>query len=215
MIDYDAFIKEALERYDVRGVLHLGACAPCMQLSIYSANKIPQIVLVEGNPELVESFSQHHPILPPGCQLISTVISDIDDKKIPFRLIYSKDMANKGCSSLFKSSSSSCFNNFFEKEVLQLETMTVDTMLQRNGIQPTAINLLVMDIQGAELLALRGATKLLPNLDAIVTEVSWDALYEEQALVHEIDDFLNEHGFVREKTMKCHDTWGESLYVKK
>ena len=93
--------------------------------------------------------------------------------------------------------------------------MTVDTMLQRNGIQPTAINLLVMDIQGAELLALRGATKLLPNLDAIVTEVSWDALYEEQALVHEIDDFLNEHGFVREKTMKCHDTWGESLYVKK
>lgn len=59
-----------------------------------------------------------------------------------------------------------------------------------------------MDIQGAELQALQGATrKLLKDVLVIHTEVAWVELYKNQPLFAEIDSFLRAHGFILHKIL--------------
>jgi hypothetical protein len=56
-------------------------------------------------------------------------------------------------------------------------------------------SLLKIDVQGFELEVLKGATVLLPELDAVYVEASDVALYEGQALNAEIERFLVDSGF--------------------
>lgn len=77
-------------------------------------------------------------------------------------------------------------------------------------------NCINMDIQGAELLALKGSTKILDKIDIINTELNFDELYEGCGLAHEIDKFLKFYNFYRVETdLRFHHTWGDGLYVKK
>ena len=56
-------------------------------------------------------------------------------------------------------------------------------------------SLLKIDVQGFELEVLKGATGLLPEIDAVSVEASDVELYEGQALLGEIERFLDEAGF--------------------
>jgi FkbM family methyltransferase len=55
--------------------------------------------------------------------------------------------------------------------------------------------LLKLDVQGAELQVLRGAEKLLPQIDEIYCEVSFVELYERQPVASAIVSFLHLQGF--------------------
>ena len=211
-MDYDKLIKKAISDQDISGVLHLGACSPCNQLKIYEESNLSPIVLVEGNPDLIEDFSTFHPQLKEGCVLIEAVISDKDKEPVEFHIIYSKDKSNRGVSSILNRKKD---KNFLKERSVKTLTKTVDTLLTENNIDFSSIDLLVMDIQGAELNALRGSLNLLPHLKAICTEVSWQETYVGQPDVEQIDDFLNSHGFHRSETMKVPSgKWGEALYLR-
>jgi FkbM family methyltransferase len=56
--------------------------------------------------------------------------------------------------------------------------------------------LLKVDVQGGELGVLRGATGLLPDVDAVLVECSFVDFYEGQPLAHEVVEFLRGHGLV-------------------
>jgi hypothetical protein len=57
------------------------------------------------------------------------------------------------------------------------------------------VDLLKIDVQGAELMALRGAAQTLPRVRMICTEVSFTPLYEGSSIFSEIYDFLGDRGF--------------------
>lgn len=56
-------------------------------------------------------------------------------------------------------------------------------------------SLLKIDVQGYELEVLKGASALLPAIDAIYVEVSWAELYQGQAMHEEVDALLVAAGF--------------------
>jgi len=56
-------------------------------------------------------------------------------------------------------------------------------------------SLLKIDVQGFELELLKGATELLPHIQAVYVECSFIELYQGQALASAVIDFLHEHGF--------------------
>jgi len=58
--------------------------------------------------------------------------------------------------------------------------------------------LLKLDVQGYELNVLKGAEKLMDKIDAVYTECSWLELYEGQALISEVAEYLEELGFKME-----------------
>lgn len=94
-------------------------------------------------------------------------------------------------------------------------TTTIDNLLLNDIKVETPPNYWCLDIQGAELRALKGASHTLQNVDAIFTEVSTDALYKGGVMMRELDEFLMERGFVRTMTCFTEKHWGDALYVRK
>lgn len=85
------------------------------------------------------------------------------------------------------------FPEVSEISKLTLFTTILDEIPQIEKLQD--ITLLVLDIQGAELEALKGATKTLAKLKYIYTEVSILPLYKNQATFEDIRSFLEPNGF--------------------
>ena len=66
------------------------------------------------------------------------------------------------------------------------------------------VNLLKMDLQGYELEALHGASRLLSVTDHVLAEVAWAELYEGQPLFQDINRFLIHQGFTFVETYDEH-----------
>jgi FkbM family methyltransferase len=71
--------------------------------------------------------------------------------------------------------------------------------------------LLKIDVQGFELEVLKGATALLPHIDAIYVEASYVELYEGQPLHEEIERYLTETGFILDGRYNTHVHQGEPV----
>lgn len=75
----------------------------------------------------------------------------------------------------------------------EVTTATLDRIAAETGF--LAADFLNLDVQGAELLVLKGATSILGNVRAIITEVSTKPYYDGGVLWPELRDFLRSHGF--------------------
>jgi hypothetical protein len=91
-----------------------------------------------------------------------------------------------------------------------VQTITLNT----HSIGRKVPNLINLDIQGAELDALKGACNFLDQVSYIYTEVSYVELYRNAPLAEEIDQYLNSFGFKRVVTRKVpKDGWADVLYI--
>lgn len=75
-------------------------------------------------------------------------------------------------------------------------------------------NFINMDVQGYELEVLRGATKTLEHVDYVYCEVNRAEVYENNAFVEEIDEFLSQYNMIRVETDWAGEIWGDALYVR-
>ncbi len=75
-------------------------------------------------------------------------------------------------------------------------------------------NFLMMDVQGGEILVLKGATETLKHIDYIITEVNLEEMYEGCALIEDLDNYLTDFQRVETKLVRC-KAWGDSLYIAK
>jgi hypothetical protein len=72
-----------------------------------------------------------------------------------------------------------------------------------------------MDVQGYELEVLKGAKKTLENVDYVYCEVNRDEVYEGNAYVEELDEFLSQYNMERVETSWEGQIWGDALYIRK
>ena len=75
-------------------------------------------------------------------------------------------------------------------------------------------NFINMDVQGFELEVLKGGTKTLEHVDYVYCEVNRDEVYENNALVEELDEFLGGYGMKRVETDWAGEIWGDALYIR-
>jgi FkbM family methyltransferase len=75
-------------------------------------------------------------------------------------------------------------------------------------------NFINMDVQGFELEVLKGGTRVLEQVNYVYCEVNRDEVYENNAYVEEIDEFLAQYGMERMETDWAGDIWGDALYIK-
>lgn len=104
------------------------------------------------------------------------------------------------------------------ESIEKVETVTIDDWARRNGAPD--IQLMKFDIQGGELKALRGATRLLQNSTLLVyTEIFFNCPYKGGAIYSEIDLFFREHGFLLYDIFKPkYNTnglivWGNAIFL--
>ena len=94
---------------------------------------------------------------------------------------------------------------------IDVTTVTMDELLT-GKISGDFLNL---DIQGAELEALKGFREGIKEMKWIYTEVNKKEIYENCALVSEIDSFLLTFNFSRVATRWWrNDGWGDALYIR-
>ena len=96
---------------------------------------------------------------------------------------------------------------------LTLKSLTIDTFFERNHIDASKYNFWNFDIQGAELIALQGATQSIQYAKAIYLEVNEQELYKNCGLITEIDSFLLQYNFKRVLTNITPHGWGDALYI--
>lgn len=97
---------------------------------------------------------------------------------------------------------------------IPMKTQTLNTFFEKNKIDTSKLNFWNFDIQGAELLALKGAAAHIHNTDVLYLEVNVKELYKNCALMNEIDAFLSNYGFKRVITELTQYGWGDALYIK-
>lgn len=78
-----------------------------------------------------------------------------------------------------------------------------------------SFDFLNLDIQGAELEALRGLGDMLENVGWVYIEVNREYLYSGIPLLPELDRFLEERGFRRVVSVWVSKKWGEALYIRR
>ena len=99
---------------------------------------------------------------------------------------------NPGASSIFEA------NEEYPLEKYHQDKITVPTTTLKKFSEKYDINhidLMWMDIQGAELLALKGAEDFIENVSLIHLETEFFPIYKNQPLFSEIKKFLNKKGF--------------------
>jgi hypothetical protein len=96
---------------------------------------------------------------------------------------------------------------------INLKSITIDTFFERNNIDASKYNFWNFDIQGAELMTLKGATQSIKYAKAIYLEVNEKELYKNCGLITEIDTFLLQYNFKRVLTNMTEHGWGDALYI--
>ena len=83
------------------------------------------------------------------------------------------------------------------------------------SIDPREIDVLKMDVQGAELAALAGAVTILRTVRIVLLEVAFVPFYENCPLIGDTESFMADHGFVRRALYRSArpQLWADALYV--
>lgn len=84
-----------------------------------------------------------------------------------------------------------------------------------DSVVKSRVDVLKMDVQGAELLVLDGATETLKHKPVIYAEVAFQQQYEGQPLLEDVDAYLAERGYRRLYlyASPMPDIWGDAIYV--
>jgi len=191
---------------NITGVLHIGA-HECEELSYYNTLGIndKDIIWIDAIPLKVEEA--HNRGIP---NVYHALITDKDDEEVIFNI-----SNNVQSSSVLEFGTHSQEHPWvvYIYKILQ-KSITVDTFFHRNEIDPSKYNFWVFDIQGAELMALKGAIQSLEHVKALYLEVNEKELYKNCGLVDEIDAFLSQYNFKRVLTDMTEHGWGDALYVR-
>ena len=85
-----------------------------------------------------------------------------------------------------------------------------------DSLEIETLNFLTLDVQGFELEVLKGFGNKLNEVEFIFTEINTKQLYKDNALVTDLDHYLEKFNFVRVITnVDSFNFFGDAFYVKK
>lgn len=181
----------------LKTLVHVGAHL-AQERAVYERMGFQDILWIEGAPDtyrkLVESFSDTDMKSGIRHRVLCALLAEVSGKDVPFY-----KFSNAGASdSLFQATTE--FRHQWPQleqlpEVQQLTTMTLDDVVAVQGLTDK-VDVLVVDVQGAELLVLKGGLKTLSHVGAVVCEVSTQSFYAGGVLYPELRSFLAAHGFM-------------------
>jgi FkbM family methyltransferase len=193
-------------KIQVTGSFHVGA-HECEELGFYAQLGLHplDVVWIDAIPSKVQEATQRG--IP---NVFNAVITDKDDEMVTF------NVSNNGQSSsvLEFGTHSQEYPGIVYVDKLSQPSITIDTFFHRNKIDASKLNFWNFDIQGAELMALKGASGAIQHVDAMYLEINVKELYKNCGLVTEIDKFLAAYGFKRVLTKMTPHGWGDALYIK-
>lgn len=187
-------------------ILHCGAHEAEELESYTEANFAPKgVVWIEADSNLANKLkirfqnSIH--------QVIEAALWSVSHQEMKFHLT-----SNSQSSSLLE------LGNHLENfpDIVEIDTVSISSRCVDDFLPALhGVDFINLDIQGAELEALKGAETFLSQIKWIYTEVNKGEVYLGCAKIWELDEFLKPHGFTRVATRwSFKDDFGDALYSK-
>lgn len=202
-------LEEIISRYNIhpKGCAHLGSSEGQESNDYWNAG-IKEVIWVEALPNVYRILLNH---IKKGSIAFNACVSDVDGEKRMFNIA-----SNEGQSSSLLDFDTHATEHptvkFIDK--IQVETIRVDTLFKNNNINITGDWFLNIDLQGAELMALKGMGELLHKFKWAYIEVNEKHLYKDCPLVKDIDDYMRLFGFEGVECKMTNFGWGDKLYIK-
>ena len=203
-------LKEIIGKYEpnVNGVLHIGAHHAEEAQSYYDCG-VNNVIWIEADPDTFKVLKNLIQVYP-NHKAYCFAASDIDNKDVEFHI------ASNGESSSMLRMDKHLQHHPHISIIgkIKVKTRIVDNFLKEEKIDLKKYNFLNLDIQGAELMALKGMKESLKEIDYVYSEVNTAELYRKCARIEEIDIYLSQFGFKRVETKMTEYEWGDALYMK-
>jgi FkbM family methyltransferase len=114
---------------------------------------------------------------------------------------------NPGASSLFKSNGTYNVEKYIQNEI-KTNCHRLDTVMNKYNIDK--VDIMWMDLQGAELLALKSLGDKLKDLQILHTEVSYKPIYDGQVMFNELNNFMLTNNFIIKNNLRM-SGWQEDI----
>ena len=195
------------------GVFHLGAHVGQEAENYFNLNK--SVIWVEAMPhvheKLISNIEKFH-----NQQAFCALITDKDNQQYTFNVSNFKEGVS---SSIFEFGDYSSGKNSLWPTLnltmidkLELTSTTIDSLVTNNNINVSQYDFWILDLQGAELVALKGAEKSIEQCRFILGEISQDEVYKNGVLYPDLKRFLETKGFFPlYESKKIHD---DVLFVR-
>jgi len=185
-----------------KSVLHLGAHL-AEELSAYQELGWGKIYWVEAQKKLADALESR--LLNTPHEVIHAAIWDIDNLELKLNVTNN----SQSTSLLELGTHKSDYPEITVSRVEVVRTKRVDSLFTKHTV-PDFVNL---DIQGAEIQALKSFGTLLQNVKYIYCEVNKKEVYVGCARINELDLYLSEFGFSRVITKWVPQKgWGDAYY---
>ncbi|MDH3465665.1 MAG: FkbM family methyltransferase [Gammaproteobacteria bacterium] len=173
------------------GVLHVGA-GRGRELDHYLRREADRVLLVEANPKLTAQLRARAKNAPQIEVFDAAVAANGGDATLWF-------LNKPQETSLFRPTRLlERYPNLRVTHNESVRTITLGNLVERLSPDPSGNNLLVLELQGAELSVLSSIpAKLLQKFSWIITRSSNEALYDDGAQLEEVESVLRTFGFAR------------------
>ncbi|GGA56368.1 FkbM family methyltransferase [Okeania sp. KiyG1] len=172
-----------------QGIIHVGAHKG--QEAEFYATHNKSVIWIEALPKVFQ-FLQKKIAKYPSQKAINALVTDTDGKEYKFNI-----SNNSVSSSLFEfgDAKGKLYPRLTMVNSVYLIGKTLGTIYGEFNIDASEFDFLLLDVQGAELMVLKGAESVLHNFKYILTEVSTVDIYKDGVLWDELKAFLNNKGF--------------------
>ncbi len=201
--------SEILSEFNLHpnGVLHIGAWDG-IEMDDYAASGVTNVVFIEAQksimPTLLGRIKDY-----PNAKALNYCVSD-KSEMVNFNVT-----SNGQSSSFFELGEHlKYYPDIVVERTEQMQAYTVERIFELNELDKSAYNFCNIDIQSAELKAIKGMGEMIKHIQCFYLEVSECELYKGCPLINEVEDYLTQYNFKKVKTKMTDHKWGDSAFLR-
>ena len=178
-------------------IFDIGSCHCLESVEFAKKYKDSRIFAFEANPESYQVCLNNSKDYP-SIEVINQAVNDYDGscKFYPMdkeRTVTTWEDGNQGASSLYRANGAYDHIEKYVQYEIEVPCTRIDTFCEKNNIDH--IDIVWMDLQGAELKALKSMGDILDTVQIIHTELEMNPMYDGQCLFSDVNNFLTNNGF--------------------
>ena len=212
----EKFINYINDKNKAYVIFDIGSRDCKQSIEFYKTFSNAKIYSFECNPNTLDLCEKNIIPYKDRITLIKGAVCDYDGSITFYPINQEKtqtswDDGNPGASSLFKSNGKYPYETYVQDKITT-DCHRLDTIMNKYSIPN--VDIIWMDLQGAELLALKGLGDKLSSVKYIHTEVSYREMYSGQVMYTELDNYIIKNNFSRLNNLSfC--GWQEDVIYKK
>ena len=213
----EIFLKHIENKNEKFIIFDIGSRDCVQSIEFYNAFPNSKIYAFECNPNTLDICKKNIEPYSDRITLIEGAVCDYDGN-ITFYPINQKktittwDDGNPGASSIFKSNGKYTIETYIQDEIIT-KCHRLDSVMDKYDI--SKVDIIWMDLQGAELLALKGLGNHLQNVKYIHTEVSYKEMYSGQVMFDELNNYILSNEFIIKNNLSFTGWQEDIIYEKK